>query len=148
MLGDLSTQMFQHYGSFRHGFCGIQIDPRLVEDGEKGPTNANALRDLLMDLLQREPTLNEKLMRAKEWAAQFTPTTGYKEHFLEPKNMHNTLRTNPEAFIGKIHVTSKLDRSGVRRYSFRSATGAPGQSIVVAPSTAGVEEPTRNIPMR
>jgi DNA invertase Pin-like site-specific DNA recombinase len=139
MLGDLSTQMFQHYESFRHGFL-IRIDPRLVEDGEKGPTNANALCGLLVDLLKREPSLNVESLRAEEWAAQFTATTGYKEHFLEPKNMHYILRTHPEAFLGKVGITSKLDNSGVRRYSFRLATVAPGQSIQIAPSTARVEE--------
>jgi hypothetical protein len=137
MLGDLSTQMFQHYESLRHGFV-IRIDPRLAEVGEKDPTNANALCDLLVDLLRRKPSLNGESLRAEEWAAQFTPTTGYKEHFLEPKNMHYTLRTHPEAFLGSIGITSKLDSSGTRRYSFRLTTVIPSQPIVIPPSFTGV----------
>ena len=139
MLEGSSTRTFQHYESFRHWFAGVQIDPRLVGESEKGPTNANALCDLLVDLLQREPSLEGTEIRAIEWAAHFTSATGYKGHFLEPKNIHHTLRAHPDAFHGKVMITSTVDNSGTRWYSFRLATVMPGMSTVLPLSATAME---------
>jgi len=123
MLGDSSTRTFQHYESFRHGFAGIQIDPRLEEPGEKTSINSCILHDLLRIVLEDRPDLQGKKFGAREWEAHLVAVTGShkpeEKRLFAPKYMAWLLMTYKDRFSHFLNMDFGIDpHTGSKKYSF------------------------------
>jgi site-specific DNA recombinase len=123
VLDGASTHTSQQYDSYKFGFAGVIIDPRLEGDDEEAPVNVAALRDLLVDLLGRLPHLQGQLLTAGQWRAQILAAT--KEHgrskdaVLRPTYMTWLITTYETILTRSLNLNFATDtHTGTREYSF------------------------------